>query len=63
MGWWSSKGTPTPLAVLQLLGGWHSVEMVQRYAHLSPDFTDAFKGDLGVSLPEPLPANVVPLRA
>lgn len=25
----------TPLHALQLLGGWHSTEMVQRYAHLS----------------------------
>ena len=27
----------TPLHVLQELGGWHSHEMVQRYAHLSAD--------------------------
>ena len=27
----------TPLAVLKELGGWHSIEMVMRYTHLSPD--------------------------
>jgi hypothetical protein len=27
----------TPLHVLQKLGGWESVEMVQKYAHLSSD--------------------------
>jgi integrase len=26
-----------PLAILQEMGGWESVEMVQRYAHLSPE--------------------------
>jgi integrase len=63
MGWWSSKGTPTPLAVLQDLGGWHSVDMVQRYAHIAPDHTEAFKGDVGVMLPSPPLAEVIPLRA
>jgi integrase len=32
--WHAMAGTP--LSVLQELGGWHSHEMVQRYAHLSP---------------------------
>lgn len=32
----------TPLAVLQELGGWHSVTMVQRYAHLSQQFTASY---------------------
>ena len=32
---WHAMGG-TPLAVLQELGGWHSPQMVQRYAHLSP---------------------------
>lgn len=27
----------TPLAVLKELGGWHSMDMVMRYAHLSPE--------------------------
>jgi site-specific recombinase XerD len=26
----------TPLYVVQEMGGWKSVQMVQRYAHLSP---------------------------
>jgi beta-glucosidase/6-phospho-beta-glucosidase/beta-galactosidase len=29
--------TGTPLHVLQELGGWESVEMVRRYAHLSSE--------------------------
>jgi len=33
--WHAMAGTP--LSVLQELGGWHSHEMVQRYAHLSPE--------------------------
>ena len=28
----------TPLEVLQKLGGWANVKIVQRYAHLSPGF-------------------------
>lgn len=32
--WHVQKGTP--LAVLKELGGWHSMDMVMRYAHLSP---------------------------
>jgi integrase len=34
----------TPLAVLQQLGGWASIEMVQRYAHLAPDHVAAYAG-------------------
>jgi len=33
--WHAMAGTP--LSVLQELGGWHSSEMVRRYAHLSPE--------------------------
>ena len=33
--WHAMAGTPT--SVLQELGGWHSAQMVQRYAHLSPE--------------------------
>jgi len=33
--WHAQAGTP--LSVLQELGGWHSPQMVQRYAHLSPE--------------------------
>lgn len=32
--WHVQKGTP--LAVLKELGGWHSMDMVMRYAHLAP---------------------------
>lgn len=32
----------TPLVVLQKLGGWASIEMVQRYAHLAPDHVAEF---------------------
>lgn len=34
-----------PLRAIQELGGWHSLRMVERYAHLSPDYqVDAFEG-------------------
>jgi integrase len=32
----------TPLAVLKELGGWHSMELVMRYAHLAPDHLRAY---------------------
>lgn len=32
----------TPLSVLQTLGGWRSLDMVQRYAHLAPDFIASY---------------------
>lgn len=32
----------TPMVVLQKLGGWASIEMVQRYAHLAPDHVAEF---------------------
>lgn len=32
----------TPLIVLKELGGWHSIEMVTRYGHLSPDHLSAW---------------------
>jgi integrase len=42
----------TPLHVLQELGGWESVEMVRRYAHLSSDhlveYVDRISGSLKV---------------
>lgn len=37
--WHAQAGTP--LSVLQELGGWHSPQMVQRYAHLSPEHLTA----------------------
>ncbi len=33
--WLVQRGVP--LAALQEMGGWESIEMVQRYAHLSPE--------------------------
>jgi integrase len=36
----------TPLEVLQKLGGWESLEMVQRYAHLAPDHVAQFAGNV-----------------
>jgi integrase len=36
----------TPLHILQELGGWESVEMVRRYAHLSADHLSEFAGNV-----------------
>jgi integrase len=38
--WHVQRGTP--LAVLKELGGWHSMELVMRYAHLAPDHLRAY---------------------
>ena len=35
----------TPLAVLRELGGWSSMDMVMRYAHLAPDHLAAWAGN------------------
>jgi integrase len=32
----------TPLEVLQKLGGWKDLRMVQRYAHLADSFVDRY---------------------
>lgn len=32
----------TPLPVLQQLGGWRSLDMVMRYAHLAPGYVAAY---------------------
>jgi len=37
----------TPLHVLQILGGWSSIDMVQRYAHLAPTDIDRWARSLG----------------
>jgi integrase len=37
----------TPLHVLQALGGWSSIEQVQRYAHLAPSDLDRWARNLG----------------
>lgn len=42
--WHVQRGTP--LNVLQELGGWESVEMVQRYAHLSGEHLSAYAQSL-----------------
>jgi integrase len=48
--WHAQAGTP--MHVLQELGGWHSSEMVRRYAHLSSDhlaeYVDRMSGGLRV---------------
>lgn len=44
----------TPLAVLQQLGGWASIAMVQRYAHLAPGHVAEFASRVTVCVvPEP----------
>ena len=55
MGWMSKDGRPTPLNVLQKLGGWGSMTMLQRYAHLASDFTAQYVGD--VMLPTTVAAS------
>ncbi len=53
----------TPLHVLQELGGWESVEMVRRYAHLSSDhlaqYVDRMSGTLKVVKEDETAAKVV----
>jgi integrase len=43
--WHAMNGTP--LEVLQKLGGWQSLEMVLRYAHLSPGYLSRYVGNSG----------------
>lgn len=45
--WHVQRGTP--LAVLQELGGWASLAMVQRYAHLGPSHLAAYAGNSGLA--------------
>lgn len=42
--WHVQAGTPLP--VLQELGGWETVEMVQRYAHLATDHLSQWAGNV-----------------
>ena len=53
----------TPLHVLQELGGWESVEMVRRYAHLSTDhlaeYVERMSGTLKVGSAEAKSGKVV----
>ena len=43
--WHVQRGTPLP--VLQILGGWSSLDMVLRYAHLAPSHAAAWAGNSG----------------
>ena len=36
----------TPIHVLQELGGWSDIHMVQRYAHLAPEHLSAYAGNI-----------------
>lgn len=51
MGLFSDDGTPTPLEVLQKLGGWSDIKMVMKYAHLAPTYTAKFAGNSGLRKP------------
>lgn len=44
--WHVMAGTPIP--VLQELGGWQSIAMVQRYAHIAPGHAAQFAGNVGI---------------
>ena len=44
----------TPLEVLQKLGGWNSLQMVLRYAHLAPEYLATWAGNSDMR-----PADVV----
>lgn len=39
---WQQRLTGATLAVLRELGGWSSMDMVNRYAHLAPDHVQAW---------------------
>ena len=41
----------TPLEVLQRLGGWASLDMVMRYAHLAPDYVAQYAGNAAPQIP------------
>lgn len=43
--WHLMNDPPTPLEVLQRLGGWKDLRMVQRYAHLADSFVDQYAGN------------------
>ena len=51
----------TPLAALKEMGGWESVEMVQRYAHLAPEHLSQHARliDSGIA-PEAVYSKVLP---
>ncbi len=60
MGLMSPDGTPTPLEVLQKLGGWSDIKMVMKYAHLAPNYTARYVGNSGLRQPS---AEVVQIGA
>lgn len=47
----------TPLAVLQQLGGWRTIGMVLRYAHLAPEHLAAYAGNSGMGTKPVTPAR------
>lgn len=56
--WHVQRGTP--LQVLQELGGWESVEMVRRYAHLSGEHLAEYAASMTGAL---APVATIPLRS
>ncbi|MFT5220953.1 MAG: integrase [Planctomycetota bacterium] len=42
--WHAQNGTP--LHILQELGGWSDIRMVQRYAHLAPEHLASYAGNI-----------------
>jgi len=45
----------TPLEVLQKLGGWADLTMVQRYAHLAPGYIAGYVGNASLTAPTTSP--------
>ena len=52
----------TPLHVLQELGGWESVEMVRRYAHLSSEHLAEYVNKMSDTLRELKPEGVATIQ-
>jgi integrase len=42
--WHAQNGTPPQ--VIKALGGWASMQMVERYMHLAPSFTASFANNI-----------------
>lgn len=49
--WHVQRGTP--LDVLKELGGWQTLEMVQKYAHLAPSHVERWAGNVARKLAQP----------
>ena len=58
--WHVQRGTP--LHALQELGGWESVEMVRRYAHLAPTHLAPYANAVGTSASQPEDSSVTVRR-